>query len=81
MRTSLRRRFAGTPVGLHARFPEGQPVAGLEDGPGDWPKITCRRLERGYEPVGVQKIIGGKRMRVFERAWRSDGQAITVLPP
>jgi len=70
LRASLRRQFAGTTGGFHSRFPLGQPVVGLEDGLGDWPKITRRLLERGYEPADVRKIIGGNLMRVFEQVWR-----------
>ncbi len=70
LRASLRRQFAATTGGYHTRFPQEQPVVGLEDGLGDWPKITRRLLERGYRPDDVKKIVGGNLVRVFSAVWR-----------
>ena len=71
LRASLRRQFAGTTGTFNERFPQGQPVVGLEDGLGDWPKITRKLLDRGYQPGDVKKIIGGNLVRIFGEVWRS----------
>jgi membrane dipeptidase len=70
LRASLRRLYSATTGGFHARFPQGQPVVGLEEGLGDWPNITRRLLERGYSRDDVQKIVGGNLLRVFRQVWR-----------
>jgi membrane dipeptidase len=44
-------------------------MQGLEEGLGDWPKITRRLLERGYAPDDVRKIIGGNSLRVMRQVW------------
>jgi membrane dipeptidase len=71
LRASLRRLYPGTTGGFHARFPQGSPLAGMEDGLGDWPNVTRRLLERGYKPADVQKIIGGNFLRVAREVWRA----------
>ncbi len=70
LRASLRRQYSGTTGGFHAKFPQGAPLVGLEEGLGDWPNITRRLLERGYKRDDVQKIIGGNFLRVFKEVWR-----------
>ncbi len=70
LRASLRRQFAGTTGGFNTRFPQGQPVVGLEDGLGDWPKISTQLLSRGYRPDDVKKIVGGNLLRVFGEVWK-----------
>jgi membrane dipeptidase len=69
LRASLRRLYPGTTGGFHARFPQGSPLAGMEDGLADWPHVTRRLLERGYAPADVQKIIGGNFLRVARQVW------------
>ncbi len=70
LRASLRRKYPGTTGGFHARFPQGSPLVGMEDGLADWPNVTGRLLERGYKPADVQKIIGGNFLRVAREVWR-----------
>jgi len=70
LRASLRRQYSATTGGFHEKFPQGAPVVGLEDGLGDWPKITRGLLERGYGSGDVQKVVGGNFLRIFETVWR-----------
>jgi membrane dipeptidase len=70
LRASLRQKYSGTTGRFRERFPDGPPVAGLEEGLGDWPNITRRLLERGYAPGDAQKIIGGNLLRVFREVWK-----------
>jgi membrane dipeptidase len=69
LRASLRRKYAGTTGAFHQKFPEFPPMKGLEEGLGDWPKITRRLLERGYKADDVRKIIGGNMLRVMRQVW------------
>jgi membrane dipeptidase len=69
LRASLRRNYPGTTGGFHQKFPEFPAMQGLEEGLGDWPKITRRLLERGYQPDDVRKIIGGNSLRVMRQVW------------
>jgi membrane dipeptidase len=69
LRASLRRLYPGTTGGFHARFPQGSPLVGMEEGLGDWPNVTRRLLERGYKAADVQKIIGGNFLRVAREVW------------
>jgi len=71
LRASLRRLYPGTTGGFHARFPQGAPLVGMEDGLADWPNVTAGLLGRGYSAAEVQKIIGGNFLRVAREVWQA----------
>ncbi|RIK46900.1 MAG: hypothetical protein DCC58_01590 [Chloroflexi bacterium] len=37
---------------------------------GEYPRLTAKLVERGYDDLKIHKVLGGNYLRIFEQVWR-----------